>query len=147
MAGGTAVLAQRVLEAVFGDQAVRRLAETAKAELDARIEALIAGELLRYHAILDGLGVDPEQASRLRAAAQAVDAARADGLPQAIETARREIERWWQQTSGPRSRRCRSASCPSSTVRAPMTSLRPRSSKPAVRIGADGQPRTRTADS
>ena len=64
VAGGTAVLAQRVLEAVFGDQAVRRLAETAKAELDARIEALIAGELLRYHAILDGLGVDPEQASR-----------------------------------------------------------------------------------
>ena len=88
VAGGTAVLAQRVLEAVFGDQAVRRLAETAKAELDARIEALIAGELLRYHAILDGLGVDPEQANRLRAAAQAVDAARADGLPQAVETGR-----------------------------------------------------------
>ena len=88
VAGGTAVLAQRVLEAVFGDQAVRRLAETAKAELDARIEALMAGELLRYHAILDGLGVDPEQANRLRAAAQAVDAARADGLPQAVETGR-----------------------------------------------------------
>ncbi|MCP6135007.1 ABC transporter, partial [Klebsiella pneumoniae] len=29
VAGGTAILAQRVLEAVFGDQAVRRLAETA----------------------------------------------------------------------------------------------------------------------
>jgi hypothetical protein len=88
VAGGTAVLAQRVLEAVFGDQAVRRLAETAKAELDARIEALMAGELLRYHAILDGLGVDPEQANRLRTAAQTVQAARADGLPQAVETGR-----------------------------------------------------------
>jgi hypothetical protein len=86
VAGGTAVLAQRVLEAVFGDQAVRRLAESAKAELDARVEALIAGELLRYHAILDALGVDREQANRLRAAAQAVDAARAGGLPQAVET-------------------------------------------------------------
>ena len=84
VAGGTAVLAQRVLEAVFGDQAVRRLAETAKAELDARIEALMAGELLRYHAILDGLGVDPGQATRLRSAAHAVEAARAEGLPRAV---------------------------------------------------------------
>jgi Dynamin family len=84
VAGGTAILAQRVLEAVFGDQAVRRLAETAKAELDSRIEALMAGELLRYHAILDGLGVDPEQATRLRSTAQAVEAARAEGLPQAV---------------------------------------------------------------
>jgi hypothetical protein len=88
VAGGTAVLAQRVLEAVFGDQAVRRLAETAKAELDARIEALVAGELLRYHAILDALGVDPEQAERLRSAARAVEVARAEGLPQAVETGR-----------------------------------------------------------
>ena len=85
VAGGTAVLAQRVLEAVFGDQAVRRLAETAKAELDSRIEALMAGELLRYHAILDGLGVDPEQATRLRSTAQAVEAARAEGLPQSVQ--------------------------------------------------------------
>jgi Dynamin family len=85
VAGGTALLAQRVLEAVFGDQAVRRLAETAKMELDSRIEALMAGELLRYHAILDGLGVDPEQADRLRRAAQAVDAARRGGLPAAAE--------------------------------------------------------------
>src|SRR5918995_1402010 len=85
VAGGTAVLAQRVLEAVFGDQAIRRLAQTAKAELDSRIEALMAGELLRYHAILDGLGVDPEQATRLRSTAQVVEAARAEGLPQAVQ--------------------------------------------------------------
>ena len=39
VAGGTAVLAQRVLEAVFGDQAIRRLAETAKEDLDARVQA------------------------------------------------------------------------------------------------------------
>jgi hypothetical protein len=91
VAGGTAILAQRVLEAVFGDQAVRRLAETAKMELDSRIEALMAGELLRYHAILDGLGVDPEQAARLRRTAQAVEVARKGGLPAASD--RRPIER------------------------------------------------------
>ena len=91
VAGGTAILAQRVLEAVFGDQAVRRLAETAKIELDSRIEALMAGELLRYHAILDGLDVDPEQADLLRRAAEAVEAARKGGLPAAPD--RQPLER------------------------------------------------------
>ncbi|GAA1840354.1 dynamin family protein [Microlunatus capsulatus] len=81
VAGGTAILAQRVLEAVFGDQAVRRLAETAKEELDTRVEALMAAELLRYHALLDAAALDPETADRLRAAADAVQRARADGLP------------------------------------------------------------------
>jgi hypothetical protein len=81
VAGGTAVLAQRVLEAVFGDQAIRRLAQTAKEDLDARVQALMSGELLRYHKVLDALAVQPEQAVRLRRAAAAVQAARADGLP------------------------------------------------------------------
>jgi hypothetical protein len=83
VAGGTAVLAQRVLEAVFGDQAVRRLAETAKTELDTRVEALLAGELLRYHALLDNLSVDASQASALREAVRAIEAARPQGLPRA----------------------------------------------------------------
>ena len=79
VAGGTAVLAQRVLEAVFGEQAVRRLAETAKEELDARVQALMASELMRYHAILDAQSVRPEQADLVRRAAAAVESARADG--------------------------------------------------------------------
>jgi hypothetical protein len=87
VAGGTAVLAQRVLEAVFGDQAIRRLAQTAKDELDARVQALMADELLRYHRILDGLGVDVERAQQLRTAASAVQAARAEGLPDGAPTA------------------------------------------------------------
>ncbi len=81
VAGGTAVLAQRVLEAVFGDQAIRRLAQTAKDDLDARIQTLMASELLRYHAILDAQAVKPDQAALVRQAAAAVGAARADGLP------------------------------------------------------------------
>ena len=83
VAGGTAVLAQRVLEAVFGDQAIRRLAQTAKDELDARVQALMSAELLRYHHVLDGLAVESDQAERLRQAAAAVQQARADGLPEA----------------------------------------------------------------
>jgi hypothetical protein len=73
VAGGTAVLAQRILEAVFGDQAVRRLAETAKDELDSRVQALLSGELVRYHAVLDGLGADPALADRLRTLSRSVE--------------------------------------------------------------------------
>jgi hypothetical protein len=76
VAGGTAVLAQRVLEAVFGDDAVRRLAKKAKDDLDARVEGLLAGELSRFHAALDGVGVDPEQAERIRTAAKRADEGR-----------------------------------------------------------------------
>ena len=81
VAGGTAVLAQRILEAVFCDQAIRRLAQTAKDDLDARVQALLAEELVRYHKILDGLAVDSERSERVRAAAAAVEAAREGGLP------------------------------------------------------------------
>ena len=81
VAGGTAVLAQKVLEAVFGDQAVRRLAETAKVELDARMEAVMSAELLRYHVVLEELALQAEDVQRLRRAGDAVTAARAAGLP------------------------------------------------------------------
>jgi hypothetical protein len=91
VAGGTAILAQRVLEAVFGDQAVRRLAETAKEDLDARIQALMSTELLRYHALLDALELNPDAAFRLRDVAARVEAARADGLPSAGSRTERDL--------------------------------------------------------
>jgi len=77
VAGGTAVLAQRVLEAVFGDDAVRRLAKKAKDDLDARVEGLLAGELSRFYAAVDAVGIDPPVAERIRTAAVAADEGRA----------------------------------------------------------------------
>ena len=77
VAGGTAVLAQRVLEAVFGDDAVRRLAKKAKDDLDARVEGLLAGELSRFHAALDAVGIDPQVAERIRTATVNADEGRA----------------------------------------------------------------------
>jgi len=77
VAGGTAVLAQRVLEAVFGEDAVRRLAKVAKDELDARLEALMASELTRYETVLDDAGVRPDSAEAIRAAVQQVNQVRA----------------------------------------------------------------------
>jgi len=76
VAGGTAVLAQRVLEAVFGEDAVRRLAKRAKDDLDARVEGLMARELSRYEQVLDDAGARDEAADAIREAVTRVNQAR-----------------------------------------------------------------------
>jgi hypothetical protein len=76
IAGGSAVLAQRLLEGVFGDQAVRELATKAREELLRRTAELYAGELARYDRVTVSVAVDPMQAQRLSSAVAAVDAAR-----------------------------------------------------------------------
>jgi hypothetical protein len=73
IAGGSAVVGQKVLEEVFGDQAVRTLAENARKDLDRRVDELFAAERTRFTAILDGLGLDPATPEQLRAAARRVD--------------------------------------------------------------------------
>ena len=73
IAGGSAVLGQKLLEAVFGDQAVRRLAARAREDLNSRVQVLLDSERARYLEVLDGLGVDEGAADRLRTAARAVD--------------------------------------------------------------------------
>ncbi|MGV8908494.1 MAG: ABC transporter [Propionicimonas sp.] len=77
VAGGTAVLAQRLLEAIFGEDAVRRLAKQAKRDLDSRVEALVAVELDRYTAVLDAVDVRPEQAGEIAAAVADLETVRA----------------------------------------------------------------------
>ncbi|MFS0886403.1 dynamin family protein [Aeromicrobium sp. 179-A 4D2 NHS] len=73
IAGGTAAAGQAVLNAVFGDQAVRRLAEQAGKDLSRRIEELLADEADRFLTLL------PDQAElenahwQLEAAIAAVD--------------------------------------------------------------------------
>ena len=91
VAGGTAVLAQRVLEGVFGEDAVRRLAKTAKAALDARIEGLMASELTRFEVVLDDAGVRPDTADAIRAAVREVNEARG-GDHRLITPAREQLE-------------------------------------------------------
>ncbi|WP_203231336.1 ABC transporter [Nocardioides caldifontis] len=79
IAGGSAVLGQKLLEAVFGDQAVRRLAERARQELDVRVGELYAAEADRYLVVLAGLGLEEAAGERLRSAAATV--ARLQGEP------------------------------------------------------------------
>ncbi|MFD4992957.1 dynamin family protein [Cellulosimicrobium cellulans] len=77
IAGGTAILAQKLLEAVFGDDAVRRLTRTARERLGERVNAVLDDEARRYTAQLDALGTaDADETARsVREAARAVEAA------------------------------------------------------------------------
>ncbi|WP_462418028.1 P-loop NTPase family protein [Kytococcus sp. Marseille-QA3725] len=76
IAGGSAVVAQRLLEAIFGDQAVRALATRARANLLERVERLLDEERARYDEVLSEVGVGPEVAEHLRSAAAEVEAQR-----------------------------------------------------------------------
>jgi energy-coupling factor transporter ATP-binding protein EcfA2 len=53
VAGGTAVVGQKLLEAVFGEDAVRRLAHTARDDLSSRCRNLLAAEQERFLGRLD----------------------------------------------------------------------------------------------
>ncbi len=53
IAGGTSLLSQKVLEAVFGDQAVRTLTVTAREDLRERVRALLAEEAARFDTLLE----------------------------------------------------------------------------------------------
>ncbi len=79
IAGGSAVLGQKLLEAVFGDQAVRSLAERARTSLEVRVRELFGAELARYTALLDSLGLDLETPEQLRRASRRVEDARYAG--------------------------------------------------------------------
>jgi hypothetical protein len=67
IAGGSSVAGQKVLEALLGDQAVRRLSLTARQDLDRRIAELIEAEAERHRSALRALELDPDIAARLEA--------------------------------------------------------------------------------
>ena len=73
IAGGSAVIGQKLLEAVFGDQAVRRLADNARKDLNNRVEVLISGERARYLDLLDALPIDVDNAETLRTVSRRID--------------------------------------------------------------------------
>lgn len=62
IAGGSAVLGQKMLETIFGEEAVRSMARRARNDLDERIETLFLAERDRYKVITDILdqGTDSE---------------------------------------------------------------------------------------
>ncbi|SDS69472.1 Dynamin family protein [Paraoerskovia marina] len=88
IAGGTAVVAQKLLEAVFGDDAVRRLARDAQDRLDDRVDAVLDPQARRYTTQLDALGAGEPGGQALRDAADAVRSAalaEREGRPEPVE--------------------------------------------------------------
>jgi len=73
IAGGSAVVGQKLLEAVFGDQAVRRLASDARRDLNQRVQALLDAERRRFVERLDKQEVSTTSPEEIREAARAVD--------------------------------------------------------------------------
>ncbi|MDQ1246575.1 MAG: transporter, partial [Actinomycetota bacterium] len=76
IAGASTVLAQKVLEAVFGEGAVRRLSEQARESLDARVDELMLAERGRFDVRLAALELDVALPDRVRQAAARAAAAR-----------------------------------------------------------------------
>ncbi|MGB7423301.1 MAG: dynamin family protein [Ornithinimicrobium sp.] len=76
IAGGSAVLAQRLLEAVFGDQAVRTMARKARIALMRRVEQLLATERGRYDLVLDEVPLSLKAIQDVAAASAEVKDAR-----------------------------------------------------------------------
>ena len=74
VAGGTSALSQKLLEAIFGDQAIRSLAARARDDLLARVRVLLDHEAARYAAALEPQAPDPDGLERLRAARAALPA-------------------------------------------------------------------------
>lgn len=76
IAGGTTAVAQKVLEAIFGDQAVREMSTKARTLLLERVQGIYAAERERYEQALGAMTISDGQVRRLGQAAEAVRAAR-----------------------------------------------------------------------
>jgi energy-coupling factor transporter ATP-binding protein EcfA2 len=78
VAGGTAVLAQKVLEAVFGDDAVRQLAFEASQRLTQRLGSLLEADASIALTAVTALAVSPSAGDELRSAAAELERASAN---------------------------------------------------------------------
>jgi hypothetical protein len=72
VAAGTSLAGQKLLEALFGDEALRQLAKAAREDLMTRVRALLHTDAGRFTAVRAAIQLDPSQPERLRIAAQSV---------------------------------------------------------------------------
>ena len=71
IAGGSAVVGQKLLETIFGEDTVRRMAADARRDLDQRPDHLLRAERERYHVLTDPLFEGASAESIRNAAAEA----------------------------------------------------------------------------
>jgi energy-coupling factor transporter ATP-binding protein EcfA2 len=79
VAAGTSAVGQKLLEAVFGDAAVRSLAAQARADLVARADRLLAVERARFDDAVSAAAPAPGQADALREGLRGLASARGAG--------------------------------------------------------------------
>ncbi len=72
IAGGSAVVGQKLLEAIFGEDAVRRMATRARKMLDSRAQALTGQTMELYSAEIDS-AAQPETAQTLSRVTEALN--------------------------------------------------------------------------
>jgi energy-coupling factor transporter ATP-binding protein EcfA2 len=72
VAGGTSAVGQKVLEAIFGDQAVRELAAQARRDLVERADQVLRADAKRFEALIEGAATEADGFARLHAAIDAV---------------------------------------------------------------------------
>jgi hypothetical protein len=72
VAAGTSLAGQKLLEALFGDEALRQLAKVAREDLMKRVRTLLNEDAARYDGVRATIQLDPHQPERLRIAAQSV---------------------------------------------------------------------------
>jgi hypothetical protein len=72
VAGGTSAVGQKVLEAIFGDQAVRALASQAREDLIERVDRLLRADAARFDALLDAAAPEADTFARLHVAVEAI---------------------------------------------------------------------------
>jgi hypothetical protein len=75
---GTTVAAQKLLEAIFGDQAIRTLAARAREDLLTRVTVLLDAEAARFTDRTAAAGLELESGAELREAAADVERARGE---------------------------------------------------------------------
>lgn len=76
IASGSAVVGQKLLETIFGEDAVRRMAKHAREDLNARVAALFDSEEARYDELIDSLAGGTSAAELRAAAAEALQSVR-----------------------------------------------------------------------
>lgn len=93
IASGSAVVGQKLLETIFGEETVRRMAKMAREDLNTRVGELLATERDRYESVIAPL-IDGSTSDQLRAAAdeaagsvekQAAQPLALEGQPSATE--------------------------------------------------------------
>ena len=72
VAGGTSAVGQKVLEAIFGDQAVRTLASRAREDLIDRVDKLLRADAKRFDELLDASAPEADSFARLHTAVDAI---------------------------------------------------------------------------